>query len=61
MITALVYAVVYILIGFLLTYVVSAYLLVEPKIKQILNIIIWILVVLQAVRLVLASMGAPLP
>jgi len=61
MITALVYAVVYILVGFLLTYVVGAYLPVEPRIKQIINIIIWILVVLAAVRLVLGSIGAPLP
>lgn len=59
MLTAIVYAIVYVLVGFLLTYLVSAYLPVDAHIKQIVNIIIWILVILQAVRLVLGSIGGP--
>jgi hypothetical protein len=61
MITALIYAVIYILVGYLLTYVVGAYLPVDVRIKQIINIIIWILVALQVVRLLLGVIGAPLP
>lgn len=61
MITALIYAVIYILVGYLLTYVVAAYLPVDANIKQIINIIIWLVVALQAVRLVLAAIGTPLP
>lgn len=59
MITALVYAVIYILVGYLLTYVVAAYLPVEARIKQILNIIIWLVVILQVVRLIFGSLGLP--
>ncbi len=59
MITALIYAVIYILVGYLLTYVVAAYLPVDANIKQILNIIIWLVVILQVVRLLLGSLGLP--
>lgn len=61
MITALIYAVIYILVGYLLTYVVGAYLPVDANIKRILNIIIWLIVVLAAVRLLLAAIGMPIP
>jgi hypothetical protein len=61
MITALIYAVIYILVGYLLTYVVGAYLPVDANVKRILNIIIWLIVVLAAVRILLAAIGMPVP
>jgi hypothetical protein len=61
MITALIYAVIYILVGYLLTYVVGAYLPVDANVKRILNIIIWLIVVLAAVRILLAGIGMPVP
>ena len=61
MITALIYAVIYILVGYLLTYVVADYLPVDANIKRIINIIIWLIVGLAAVRLVLAAAGMPIP
>jgi heme/copper-type cytochrome/quinol oxidase subunit 2 len=60
MLTALVYAVIYILVGYVLTYVVSAYLPIDTDIKRIINIIIWLVVGLQAIRLVLAAAGLPI-
>jgi hypothetical protein len=61
MITALIYAVIYISVGYLLTYVVGAYLPVDANVKRILNIIIWLIVVLAAVRILLAGIGMPVP
>jgi hypothetical protein len=61
MITALIYAVIYILVGYLLTYVVGAYLPVDANIKRILSIIIWLVVVLAALRLLLSAIGLPVP
>jgi hypothetical protein len=61
MITALIYAVIYILVGYLLTYVIGAYLPVDANVKKILTIIIWLIVVLAALRLLLGSIGMPIP
>jgi uncharacterized membrane protein YhdT len=61
MITALIYAVIYILVGYLLTYVVAAYLPVDANVKQIINIIIWLVVALAAIRLLLGALGMPVP
>jgi hypothetical protein len=61
MITALIYAVIYILVGYLLTYVIGAYLPVDANVKKILTIIIWLIVILAALRLLLGSIGMPIP